>query len=130
VQGKNEPLTKNEQKTKRSIYTDIYLIAPMLKYLGYRKPSYRKVIKDSETRKHHVYTCKHYDPKKKCTIYEYRPQMCRDYPYGNDCNYAACTWKERKQKRETPKERKNRLALKTDPGGKLKGKKECDKEKA
>ena len=51
------------------------------------------------------YTCKNFDPvTKNCTAYETRPEMCRDYPYGNpphskgykpraegQCNYRDCT---------------------------------------
>lgn len=44
----------------------------------------------------HVYTCRHFDDETRlCTIYEQRPEMCRDYPYGHDggceyeCGYCA-----------------------------------------
>ena len=36
------------------------------------------------------YTCKHFDGKN-CTIYEARPQMCRDFPNGTTCTYRGCT---------------------------------------
>jgi Fe-S-cluster containining protein len=26
-----------------------------------------------------------------CAIYEKRPLMCRNYPYGNECKFAGCT---------------------------------------
>jgi Fe-S-cluster containining protein len=38
----------------------------------------------------HVYTCRHFDDETRlCTIYERRPEMCRDYPYAQDggCEY-------------------------------------------
>jgi Fe-S-cluster containining protein len=44
----------------------------------------------------HVYTCRHFDDETRlCTIYERRPEMCRDYPYGHnggceyECGYRA-----------------------------------------
>jgi Fe-S-cluster containining protein len=53
----------------------------------------REYRKDSEG---HVYTCRHFDDESRlCTIYEQRPEMCRDYPYGHDggceyeCGYCA-----------------------------------------
>jgi Fe-S-cluster containining protein len=44
----------------------------------------------------HVYTCRHFDDETRlCTIYERRPEMCRDYPYGHSggCEYECgyCT---------------------------------------
>jgi Fe-S-cluster containining protein len=34
------------------------------------------------------YTCKHWDKSTKlCTVYEQRPSMCRDFPYGKKCQY-------------------------------------------
>jgi Fe-S-cluster containining protein len=85
----------------------------MVVYLGFtdRKPkrvnpSDEKLLGKPEV-KSHRYRCKHFDPKKKiCTIYEIRPQMCRDYPGGKGCKcqYAACTWTKRKEKQQTKKE--------------------------
>jgi Fe-S-cluster containining protein len=44
----------------------------------------------------HVYTCRHFDDETRlCTIYEQRPEMCRDYPYAQaggceyECGYCA-----------------------------------------
>lgn len=40
-----------------------------------------------------MFTCKHFDKEKgNCTIYEHRPQMCREYPYRNSCRYEGCTY--------------------------------------
>jgi len=38
-------------------------------------------------------TCRHFDGKN-CTVYDQRPQMCRDYPYGKPCTIEGCTRKE------------------------------------
>ena len=85
------------------IYNDIHLIAPMVVYLGddARPPRYvnpRVMGQLPDAPREYFYRCKHFDGKAKvCTIYDIRPQMCRDYPSGGRCNYAACTWTERKE---------------------------------
>lgn len=36
------------------------------------------------------YTCRHWDEDTRlCTIYEDRPNMCRDFPYGNVCTHGC-----------------------------------------
>ncbi len=36
------------------------------------------------------YTCNHFDwVNGLCSIYEQRPQMCREYPYRTDCEYCG-----------------------------------------
>lgn len=100
------------------IFTDIHLIAPMVVYLGpdaslpkQVNPTDEAVLGKPEIPGHR-YRCKHFDPKAKvCTIYDIRPAMCRDYPGKDDatCNYAGCTWKARKAKRETAVQRRDRL---------------------
>ncbi len=104
------------QTDRIPIPTDIDLIAPMLVYLGeFDKPPSRKVkLTDAQLlgkrTTAHYYRCKHLDEKTgDCTIYPFRPKMCRDYPYEGSCNYAACTWEARKEKPETRSERAKRL---------------------
>ena len=81
---------------------DIHLIAPMAIYLGKKEDSPMPVVEGYTPRKdQHWYTCKHL-VNGNCTIYEHRPAMCRNYPYGEDCNYADCTWDERKAKAKLP----------------------------
>jgi Fe-S-cluster containining protein len=37
-----------------------------------------------------LYTCKHWDETTRlCTIYESRPMMCRDFPYGRECGHGC-----------------------------------------
>jgi Fe-S-cluster containining protein len=86
-----------------AVYGEIHLIYPMVQYLGkFKEPPFRQV-NNSGNESRHYYSCKHYDTKThNCTIYEIRPMMCRDYPYRGSCNYAACTWTERKQAKEKP----------------------------
>jgi Fe-S-cluster containining protein len=81
-----------------SVPEDIHIIYPMLIYIGKMEPSKSAklltVINDEPT---HIYTCKHYDREsRKCSIYEFRPRMCQDYPYNRKCNYEACTWETEK----------------------------------
>ncbi|MGL4230010.1 MAG: YkgJ family cysteine cluster protein [Casimicrobium sp.] len=50
-------------------------------------------------RKDHVYKsmCMFFDQDdRRCTIYEGRPQVCRDYPNGNTCGYYSFIKFERK----------------------------------
>lgn len=35
----------------------------------------------------YVYTCRHLQLNGDCGIYEDRPAMCRDYPYGQVCEF-------------------------------------------
>jgi Fe-S-cluster containining protein len=38
----------------------------------------------------HHFTCRHWDEETRlCRIYEDRPQMCRDYPYGQECQHGC-----------------------------------------
>lgn len=43
----------------------------------------------------HLYTCAHFDQaSRNCTIYERRPRMCSDFPYGRTCTFSDCEWDE------------------------------------
>lgn len=43
----------------------------------------------------YLFNCKHHNAETgDCMNYENRPELCRDYPYGRACNFAACTWEE------------------------------------
>ncbi len=103
------------QPADAKLYQDIHLVAPMVEYLG--RFDYRTFTgvnpSDDELRgeryKCHYYRCRLFDEKaKKCTIYEIRPKMCREYPYGKKCNYTGCTWQKVKAKKETRAERAER----------------------
>lgn len=42
-----------------------------------------------KSRGHH-FTCRHWDEETRlCTVYEDRPAMCRDYPYGQECQHGC-----------------------------------------
>lgn len=76
-----------------SLIRDIIQIEGMVVYLG---PFYANPVEDQviEGFDHllHFYTCRNFDGAN-CRIYDSRPEMCRDYPYGRPCTYAACTRK-------------------------------------
>lgn len=123
------PVPMNGHVDDGKLYQDIHLIAPMVVHLGeFKTTPIRQVnplVVLGKNRGGHYYRCKHFDSKeKKCTIYETRPHMCRSYPNGKTCNYAACTWKSHKAKKKTRSEiRSERKAMEAglkqqaDPGG-------------
>lgn len=37
------------------------------------------------------YTCRHHGADGNCGIYETRPRMCSEYPYGQPCRIEGCT---------------------------------------
>lgn len=99
--GEDRALHMGDAKpTDEMIYQDVHLVAPMLIYLGeFDEPLSRRVrVTDRELLGQpygstHFYRCKHFDVSTSdCSIYPWRPRMCRDYPYGAKCNYSACTW--------------------------------------
>lgn len=61
-----------------NIPRDIHLLYPML------------VPAAGEKR----FNCKHQSKNGDCSIYDIRPQMCRDYPYGKVCPRKSCTMEE------------------------------------
>ena len=40
----------------------------------------------------HLFTCKNLQSDGDCSIYDSRPRMCSDYPYGRQCGLKECTW--------------------------------------
>lgn len=40
------------------------------------------------------HTCKYFNDKtRNCDNYLERPKMCKEYPYGRNCDFSDCTWK-------------------------------------
>jgi len=87
-------IKKGEQSTRRlRIIEDIEIIYPMVVYLGEFNWTPARPRKKLHYKVHH-YSCKHLDRKTgECTIYEFRPRMCVDYPYGEKCEYPGCGFK-------------------------------------
>lgn len=70
-------------------YHDIGKVYPLLTFLG---KSYIGVDGIERQDSGYYYTCKAFDGNG-CTIYDDRPQMCSNYPYGDPCKYKQCTMK-------------------------------------
>lgn len=55
----------------------------------------------------HFWTCKyvveHEDGTASCGNYENRPDMCKRFPYGKECEFPGCTWDEWKPKPNSEK---------------------------
>lgn len=58
-------------------HRDAAVIADMVSYL-----------RPSEEDNHEEYTCKHFKDGR-CSIYETRPKMCRDFPYSGICGICG-----------------------------------------
>lgn len=73
-----------EQKyeTGRTFLDDIWLIYPMVRLA-------RTEQEDGKTL--HYYRCTHLTVEGKCGIYENRPAMCAEYPYGRECRFCGVT---------------------------------------
>jgi len=77
------------------IFQDIHLMYPMLKFLKVNK-THPESGKRRGSKVYH-YTCIHFDKnKRKCGIYDIRPQMCRSYPDKKFCNNKKCRWKQKR----------------------------------
>lgn len=79
---------KSEDSNKRVPLEDIWLLAPMVRYLGFLHSDSNG---DPSPEGRHWYRCVHLQDGN-CSIYEHRPRMCREYPYGKACKYHGCTW--------------------------------------
>jgi Fe-S-cluster containining protein len=72
------------------IITDIHLLATMLRPLGLfteNPATGRKYDKPTS-----LYSCVHLGESGDCEIYDRRPGMCRNYPYGGKCEVRGCQW--------------------------------------
>jgi Fe-S-cluster containining protein len=85
-------LTETRKRAAANRLTDGAQIADMLIPLTPKQAKERHVAFGGthdwmkwKDRGHH-FTCKNWDEDTRlCRIYEDRPTMCRDFPYGNDC---------------------------------------------
>jgi Fe-S-cluster containining protein len=82
--------------------SEIWLIAPMAIYLGYLPQNPQKPEPLINGAHGHFYRCAHVRENGDCGIYEMRPKMCRDYPYGTDCDFPGCTMRPLNGAKETP----------------------------
>lgn len=99
--GPRTSFTMAGEEYHQRLINDIDLIAPMVTYLGLGTIPNASIDPGRVGRIMHTYTCKHFDrTTRNCTIYDIRPQMCRDYPsygVGTRCNYNACTWQSQRE---------------------------------
>lgn len=68
---------------------DIETIYPMAEWLGMEK---RGTNGEPIPEAVNWYRCRNLQPNGDCGIYEKRPKMCSEYPYGGACRYDGCTW--------------------------------------
>lgn len=90
------PVTVRPDGSRRVRPIDIDKIAPMLEHLGDGPPgslpgSPRPRPDPDMSQVLHFYRCRNLQPNGDCGIYETRPLMCRDYPYGEACRHDGCT---------------------------------------
>ncbi len=71
------PFTLEDLLEKQAEIQDGSMIADMVIDLGNRRFTCRHLVRDSGD----------------CSVYDTRPRMCRDYPYGGTCQYPGCTLK-------------------------------------
>lgn len=76
-------------------WPDAPMVADMAVYLGQQAPGTVRTDPVELQPTAGIYTCRHLQPNGDCGVYEHRPRMCREYPYGNTCEWGdACTWTE------------------------------------
>jgi Fe-S-cluster containining protein len=66
-------------------YRDIETIYPMVELVAIENRNDSAGIK-------HFYRCKNLTKNGDCGIYDKRPWMCSEYPYGGGCAFEGCTW--------------------------------------
>lgn len=82
------PRSPEELHTRTTGHKDDNLIARMVLYLGKYRAENQNYPGGSEG---HHYTCRYFDKATRdCTIYEERPDMCRDAPYNRPCTFKGC----------------------------------------
>jgi Fe-S-cluster containining protein len=78
-----------DDKQLQQVAGMVIFIEEELKHHTY--PTGDKVVTDRKN----WYTCKNFNKETRgCNIYETRPKMCSDYPYGHPCQYKDCAWDE------------------------------------
>ncbi len=82
-----DPILLEEDFNRKGdhLYNEIEKIWPMLIYLG-------EFESKLTNRKLHYFTCTNLKENGDCAIYDNRPTMCSDYPYGDKCEQSECTW--------------------------------------
>lgn len=82
------PYSPQEMEERFPKVIDGPQVMGMLKYIGERRSA-----KDPEGALKHYYTCIHWNYETKlCKVYQFRPHMCREFPYGDPCPYEGCNY--------------------------------------
>ena len=68
----------------------------MLSFLGTFEPAEaERRFGYATATEQHYWTCSNHDRATgNCAIYDTRPRMCKEYPYGRPCGYIDCTQKD------------------------------------
>jgi Fe-S-cluster containining protein len=96
LEERNRRLAGKQPNPDIEVYADFPRISTIFKYLY---SSFTDVEDGTESAEglRHFYTCTMLAANGDCTIYEDRPKMCKDYPYGDSpCMYQDCTWDEKR----------------------------------
>ena len=87
------PYSYQEMQERKDTITDGNVIADMIIAL---EEDPRLVRRDGSPG--FPFTCKHLQNNGDCAIYQTRPAMCRDYPYGRPCEWDECTWEQARRR--------------------------------
>lgn len=96
--GMNISIKGNKAINSRSGFQDIQIVAEMVISISPSREKLESHIGESAGKNGNWYTCRNFDKEtRNCKIYDSRPRMCRDFPYGilaeNDktkCYYKSC----------------------------------------
>lgn len=92
----SKPVFEDASGVERSLPAEVWLLAPMARSLGVYAVNPTSGAKLDQP--HELFTCAHFNPENgHCGIYEMRPTMCREYPYGKQCEYDGCTHDEARE---------------------------------
>lgn len=80
--------------THESWVAEVLMVTTMLVPMGIQSRK-NPVTGTQGTMDRHWYTCVYFDEDSgDCTVYEDRPLLCRNYPYGGACDEPDCTAKD------------------------------------
>ena len=87
-------LQEDKRPGGRIINREIYLVAPMVRLEEVFKPGETDPMGVVCKKTSYFYSCAHQNDNGDCGIYQHRPVMCVNYPYGKRCVYDGCTYEE------------------------------------
>src|SRR3954467_12700015 len=86
------PVQLQDKALKNPDDKQLQQVAGMVTHLE-TETVYHPTLPKLKTGEKNWYTCKNYIKEThSCGIYETRPNMCKEYPYGSPCQYKTCTW--------------------------------------